>query len=276
MSASSQNAVGPENALGTGIVVTEIDGNIAFHLRRAHLHNPSLLTTGMERLATTLVEDPDRILQQLVECAVDLCGADTAGVSVLDRSPDHEDRFRWVATAGRFERYVNALTPIQPSACGVALERNRPQTFTVDETHFLLNNIESSPITDGLLIPWHCGETHGTIWIAAHGRTEAFDLEDLKLMTALARFASLGVAQQELKKIQYDHWTRTASSAMGHLLARQIHAPLQALAQSIFIAASGKHPGNAQELANELSGPLSDLTEVVEELLGRPSRLRPN
>ena len=40
------------------------------------------------------------------------------------------------------------------------------------------------------------GATRGTIFIMAHGRTEAFDLEDSRMMQVLADFAAMGVRQQ--------------------------------------------------------------------------------
>jgi hypothetical protein len=37
---------------------------------------------GLQRLSRALLENPDIILKELVNAAVDLCGADSAGISV--------------------------------------------------------------------------------------------------------------------------------------------------------------------------------------------------
>ena len=61
--------------------------------------------------------------------------------------------------------------------------------------------IEAPLVTDGILIPWEVGETRGTIFVMAHGRTDAFDANDCRLMKVLADFAAMGVRQQAQQRI---------------------------------------------------------------------------
>ncbi len=48
------------------------------------------LDRALAELATEMAENPRSMLQRLVEAAVDLCKADTAGISLLE-----DDVFRW-------------------------------------------------------------------------------------------------------------------------------------------------------------------------------------
>lgn len=55
---------------------------------------------GLERLARAFVEKPETILQELVNAAVELCGADSAGISVERENRTDKHFYHWVATAG--------------------------------------------------------------------------------------------------------------------------------------------------------------------------------
>src|SRR5262245_35428796 len=58
-------------------------------------------------LAERLAAAPDGILQDLAEHALELCGAHSAGVSLLDERGD----FRWPAIAGRWAPRVGGGMP---------------------------------------------------------------------------------------------------------------------------------------------------------------------
>jgi hypothetical protein len=67
---------------GTGLEVLNLRDNATFADRRLHTRDVALQAEGMERLARAFVERPDTILQELVNAAVELCGADSAGISI--------------------------------------------------------------------------------------------------------------------------------------------------------------------------------------------------
>ena len=54
-------------------------------------------------LVEAMTASPDDILQYLVETALDLCRAHSAGISLLDGD---RERFRWPAVAGQWARYL--------------------------------------------------------------------------------------------------------------------------------------------------------------------------
>jgi hypothetical protein len=118
---------------------------------------------GMHRLAKAFVEHPETLLQELVNAAVDICGAESAGISIQNRKEDGETFYHWVATAGKYAPFFDAILPSTPSACGQCIERDRPQIFRVTQRFFDLMGIYAPVVTDGILIPWQVDETRGTI-----------------------------------------------------------------------------------------------------------------
>jgi len=61
-------------------------------------------------LAQTLADSPDMILQKLAETALQLCRAQTAGISLLEKH-DGAEVFRWEALAGVFGDRINNTMP---------------------------------------------------------------------------------------------------------------------------------------------------------------------
>jgi hypothetical protein len=66
-------------------------------------------------LATALADRPDTLFQKLAEAALELTGAGSAGISVLE--PDG-GQFRWRATAGVYQRFLGATLPRAFSPAG--------------------------------------------------------------------------------------------------------------------------------------------------------------
>ncbi len=86
-------------------------------------------------LAQTLADAPDMILQRLAETALQLCRADTAGISLLDEK-DGAEVFRWEALAGVFSDRLNATMPRNASPCGTTIDRNATQLMYMAERIF--------------------------------------------------------------------------------------------------------------------------------------------
>ena len=87
--------------------------------------------------------------------------------------------------------------------------------------------IEAPLVTDGILLPWEVDGTRGTIFIMAHERQEAFDLNDCQVMQVLADFAAMGVRQLKQQKLLLEQASAAAAAAMANDLAHQINNPLR-------------------------------------------------
>jgi signal transduction histidine kinase len=230
---------------------------------------------GMQRIAHAFVEKPETILQELVNAAVELCGADSAGISIEREDRTEKDFYHWVATAGQYSEFLNAILPRYPSACGVCLERERPQHFRVGQRFFDLLGIEAPLVTDGILLPWEVNETRGTIFIMAHGRTEAFDQDDCRMMQVLADFAAMGVRQQRQQKMLMEQASAAAAAAMANDLAHKINNPLQSLTNILYLAAEGQSSEDATAVGKQALGDLEKLSALVKKLLALPYRKTP-
>lgn len=132
-------------------------------------------------LTQRLAEDPRAMLQDTAEQAVLLCGAGSAGVSLIEG-----DRLRREAVAGACASLRGTTTPRAGSPCGVCVER--------DKTH-LARHVPVAgaelPFVEALLVPFHDrGATVGTVWVASHELTSRFDLADEQILSRLGQLAS--------------------------------------------------------------------------------------
>jgi signal transduction histidine kinase len=265
----------------TGLEVLDLTSNAAFAARQLHVRDALMQLEALQRLAQCFVERPETILQELVNAAVNLCGADSAGISIEQSDKGDADYYQWVATAGEYANFLGATLPRSPSACGLCIERGQPQILRVSKPFFDLLGVEALTITDGILLPWQVEETRGTIWIVAHGRIEAFDSNDLRLMQSLATFAAMGVRQRRLQDKLIEQARVSAAAAMANELAHQINNPLQSLTNLLYLASEDRESnssdvsdnptrGDAKTLARQASGDLHKLSSLVKKLLTLP------
>jgi signal transduction histidine kinase len=136
-------------------------------------------------LAREMASNPRNMLQKLVEVAIDLCGADSAGISLLD-----DDVFRWEAIAGILAGERGGTMPRGASPCGVCIDENTTQLMYLPERCFPALRVEPKAV-EALLIPFHYqGAPIGTVWIVSHTEARKFDSEDERIVSVLAQFAS--------------------------------------------------------------------------------------
>jgi hypothetical protein len=255
----------------SGLEVLDLQTDASFVERQLHVRDIAMQIEGMHRLARAFVDSPDTILQELVNAAVDLCGADSAGISIEQEEKTDENYYKWVATAGLYADFLHATLPRTPSACGTCLERGRPQLFRVTQRFFDLMGVKAPTVTDGILLPWEVDGKRGTIWIMAHGRAEAFDENDLRMMQVLANFAAMGVRQQRQQKLLMEQAKAAAAAAMANELAHRINNPLQSITNVMYLAAVGGSGGDAKLLAEELAEPIQRLSVLAAKLLALPA-----
>ncbi|HEY4330775.1 MAG TPA: PAS domain S-box protein, partial [Phycisphaerae bacterium] len=139
-------------------------------------------------LAHEMVAAPKNLLQKLVETALSLCRAQSAGISLLESSGQS---FHWPAIAGTWASHVGGGTPRNFGPCGTVLDRNAPQLMSRVERYFTYFQPIQPLVEEALLIPFYIeGKAVGTIWVVAHEKECRFDAEDLRIMSSLATFAS--------------------------------------------------------------------------------------
>ncbi|XYJ12419.1 PAS domain S-box protein [Telluria sp. B2] len=158
--------------------------------RAAHAPDFAAENRALAALATEMASQPHRVLQKLAELVIQLCDADSAGISILE-SGDEGETFRWHATAGAFASSLGTILPRDASPCGIVLERGTALLFDRPERCFPALRGAGPPIHEALLAPWAAnGQAIGTVWAIRHTSARPFDGEDARLLQSLATHAA--------------------------------------------------------------------------------------
>ncbi|WP_346293186.1 GAF domain-containing protein [Sphaerothrix gracilis] len=153
---------------------------------------------AMRSLAWQLAQASEQMLQRLVELAVELCEAGTAGVNLSETQPDGKVVFRWVAMVGHLASYMGDCVPYECYSCGICLDQRAPLLFSHPERYFTGFQQVGVPLVESLVLPLIAeGQTLGTIWIMTHDAQRQFDSEDVRLITGLADFAAATLLRQQ-------------------------------------------------------------------------------
>ncbi|MBW4528545.1 MAG: GAF domain-containing protein, partial [Phormidium tanganyikae FI6-MK23] len=146
---------------------------------------------ALRTLAQHLMDEPQSMLKTLVRLALDLCRADTVGVSLLETAPDETSFLRWVAISGALEALEQSTIPSNFSPCGTTLACNQPQLYSYPERFFTYLYHPQFPVVEGLVIPLCVNDQAlGTLWIVSHHEERHFDAEDQRLMMSVGGFTA--------------------------------------------------------------------------------------
>lgn len=136
-------------------------------------------------LSHAMADAPQMILQKIAEMALDLCHAETAGISLLENHRVEEE-IRWEALAGVHTRR-NGTTPGHASQGGSTIDRNTEHK--AGRSFPTLNLVP--PLIEALTIPFDVeGTPIGNLWVVAGKQHRNFDGEDERSVRTLAQFAS--------------------------------------------------------------------------------------
>ena len=157
--------------------------------RPARLPDYEAENKSLTLLARILADSPDQIWQSLAETALQLCRADSAGISLLEQK-DGQEVIRWEAVAGVFRNRRNATMLRNASSCGAAIDQNATLLMRrVDRAFPALRS--QPPIVEILVIPFQIENNPvGTVWVVAHDESRKFDQNDARILKTLTEFAS--------------------------------------------------------------------------------------
>jgi len=153
---------------------------------------------AIQDLANQMTDHPGEILPRLVQLAMELCGADSAGISVLEAEAA---QFRWFALKGVLSSFEGATTPRDNSPCGVCLDENGPVLMGHPERVYDWIRDANISVPEVLLVPLMVKgrDAIGTLWIVARA-THHFDGEHARLMTELAGFVGVALRMVQTEK----------------------------------------------------------------------------
>lgn len=197
----------------------------------------------------TVNNSPDELVNALLQAAIDLCCAGTAGLSLLETP----ELFRWTNLRGRLANLVGGSTPRNFSPCGICLDRNSPQLFAWPARYFEYLNDAVVPIVEGMVIPVHIGEEAlGTIWILSHEEDVHFDSEDARIMTGLAEFTTSAILQ--IHALHFESQGRKQAeieAAAGRALAESMRSAQSNLEELVKSRTSELRKLSAQLIASQ-------------------------
>ncbi|ACL62978.1 GAF domain-containing protein [Methylobacterium nodulans] len=203
-------------------------------------------------LAQEMATNPDRVLQRCAELVIELCHADSAGISILEPGGT-TGIFRWHAAAGRFAANLHGTMPREASPCETVIARNSVLLFNEAERFFPDQRRVVPPVYESLLAPWQLnGKPIGTLWALKHTPEGRFDAEDARLLQSLARFASaayqmtsaLKEAKAGREELEWRVAERTIAYSQAYNAAQTSEARLRAALEietvgAIYLAPEG-------------------------------------
>jgi len=257
--------------LDTGFILRDLLTDSDFPQRATKPRNSNRESMALRRLSRLFAEDPESVLQELVNTAVEFCGAESAGISLEE---PEDGTFRWIAVAGSFAQYLGGRTPRHYSPCGTCLDAGQPQLYRVTKPYYDYLGVAAEPIIDGMLIPWSNEFMRGTLWAVSHASAEAFSPEDYELLNSLADFTSIILRHQHQAKLLRENERTKGIAEMAHKLAHHINNPLQSLTNTIFLARHSEN--NAEGYLVQAEADLQRLSQQVAKLLNLSGHLEAN
>ncbi|KXV09496.1 hybrid sensor histidine kinase/response regulator [Caballeronia megalochromosomata] len=159
------------------------------YARAGRLPDYAAENEALHALARAFSASDSAMLQQLVDTALALCGAGSAGISLREAEAG-EPCYRWVAVAGRCAHLVTHIIPIDDSPAGVAIASNAPQLFSFPTQRFRCLADVAQQVTEELVVPIPGNpEALGALWVMSHD-DHRFDSEHRRILTSLATFTS--------------------------------------------------------------------------------------
>lgn len=139
----------PETTSLNDILITE-------ELSQRSPRSPNLQAENqaLRSLARQMARDSENLLQTLTDTALELCQAGTAGVSLLETTPDGEEIFRWTVLAGTLAHHVGGTSFRNFSPCGVCLDQGTPVLFPTPNDISPTSRKRIPPSWKGWCCPW--------------------------------------------------------------------------------------------------------------------------
>ena len=209
---------------------------------------------AIQDLAAQMADHPSEVLPRLVQLAMEICEADSAGISVLEG-----DVFRWFNLKGQLAAFEGATTPRNHSPCGVCLDYSHPILMERPERAYDWIADANISVPEVLLVPLLIDRTTplGTLWVvASEGRR--FNGGHARVLSESAVFT--GIA---LRMIQADHKLKKALEEQETLTKEMSHRVKNLFAMTdSMVRMTARNSATKDEMAESLSGRLRALSDA--------------
>lgn len=148
--------------------------------------------------AKILVGD-ETALQDICDFALNLCKAESAGLSLLGFIND-QHVFNWARTAGKVPKF-KVYSPSNDCPCGTVLEMYSYQVFQHPENYYEWVKANKFVIPEMISMPIYRDDLTalGTFWVM-HKEGNHFDWEDVRILTTLVSFVKTASRSDKFKK----------------------------------------------------------------------------
>lgn len=211
---------------------------------------------AIQDLANEMAEHPSEVLPRLVKLAMQICEADSAGVSVLDSDAK---MFRWRGLQGALSVFEGATTPRNHSPCGICLDCDAAILMERPERVYEWIADANISVPEVLLVPLFVrGDEHlGTLWVVAR-EGQQFDRGHVRVLSELAAFT--GIA---LRMIQSEEQLKKALDKQATLTKEMSHRVKNVFAiANGLIRVSARNAATKEQLAESLTGRLQALADA--------------
>lgn len=171
------------------------------------------------KLSKSLAEDPDATVRYLLDSAQELCGAGSAGLSLVHQNQTGDAIIRWEVVSGALSAQEASVTPRDCSPCGLCLDIG--SAILISRPQRVFDRLADQPpsIAEMLTTPLYDGARKplGTLWVAHHDSRAHFDSDDVRVVEQLAAQLVLSLKLQERAR---DH-ARALAVFESHQQAQQ-------------------------------------------------------
>jgi len=243
------------------VSLQEVDIRSELSLRAPRARDLAREHHALGVLAAELGANPANLLQKFAELVVDLCLADSAGVSLIDG-----DLVRWEAVAGVFKNCRRAVMRRTESPCGVCVAANATQLMHLPDRCFPA--LYAKPrFVELLIVPFREQRTPcGAVWIASHTADRKFDRSDEGIIDVLAGVASAGwhLWKTSEAALQTNRRKDDLLAALGH----ELRNPLAAIASATsLLHDTVEETSRARRAVDVLRRQSRHLARMVDDLL---------
>lgn len=167
--------------------------------RESKLPDVAAETAALGEIAALIAVDPRRAAKRALDWAIALCGAGSAGLSLLEGGPSGDQWFRWDEISGPLEIHTGGSAPRHFSPCGLCVDAGETILVQQPSTVFEYMNAATQPLVEGLITPLHDagGTVLGTVWLIHHDIDRRFDIEDARILEEFAAMLVLSVKARD-------------------------------------------------------------------------------
>ena len=208
---------------------------------------------ALQDLAQEMADRPAEVIPRLVELAMDACGGNSAGVSILE---SENEEFRWFGLKGVLQAFEGAKTPRNDSPCGVCMDLVEPILMDRPERAYSWIRDANITVPEVLLIPLTLknGTALGTLWIVSE-QPGVFNAGHARVLRELAAFAALALHMIDTED------RLNAALREQEMLAREMGHRVKNLftLTSSMVRISARNATSVEKLVTDLTGRLDAL-----------------